>query len=102
MSPDQVKKEDELTEKLGDNPEEMVLLTLQGGLKREAEDATVSGCQEEEIWTGKVKMIIGHPEAWATETGQRILMELKKRKLMVLLAADEFHKMLPKHWECIR
>ena len=92
-----------LTEKMGDNPKEMIILTLQGSLKVGGEeDAKLSGGLEEEIWTGRIKIIIGHPEAWATPTGQRILMELKKRKLLILLAADEFHKMLPKHWESFR
>lgn len=92
-----------LTQKMGECPEDMVILTMAGQIKgRQSEDLDISGHLEDKIYAGHFKIIIGHPESWATETGQRVLLGLKRRKMAILYAIDEFHKMLPAHWKKIR
>ena len=75
-----------LTQKLAENPEDMLMLTFEGSLQDATgrTDAQPGGPLEEELYKGKYKAVIGHPEAWATATGQRILMGLKTRKLLIL------------------
>jgi hypothetical protein len=59
------------------------------GVLHEASEATLGGGSpkdiEEDIFKGRFKAVIGHPEAWSTPTGQRILMGLKRRKMLLLV-----------------
>ena len=80
----------------------MLVLTLKGDLKSGEQDAQLAGGLEEELYESKFKMIISHPEAWLTPTGQRILLNMRRLKMIGLIVKDEFHKTLPNHWELIR
>ena len=34
----------------------------------------------------------GHPESWGSARGHKLLLELKKREMILLVAVDEFHQ----------
>jgi len=92
-----------LTQKMTECPEDTVILSMAGQLKSKVnQDLQITDELEQKIYAGAFKIIIGHPESWATETGQRILLGLKRRKMAILYAIDEFHKMLKDHWMQMR
>lgn len=41
---------------------------------------------------------IGHPESWGSARGQRLLLEMKKMEMILLIAIDEFHQGQIGHW----
>ena len=78
------------------------VLTMRGNLKKEGSEEAELSCLEEEVLDGKFQIVIGHPESWGSTRGQKLLLELKKRDLILLVAVDEFHQGLSGHWDQFR
>ena len=52
------------------------------------EDATLS-CSVDELMNGDgIKVILGHPESFATANGKQLLRELKRKERITLLCVD--------------
>ena len=79
------------------------ILSMAGHLSAssEADDAELS-CLLEDLLEGKFLVIIGHPESFDSKLGQRILRELQRRGLIVLICIDEFHQGGSGHWDSFR
>ena len=87
------------TQKMAESPKDVIILTMEGQLRGgKGTDAMLLGGFEEQIYEGRFKLIIAHPESWATELGQRILTNLRRRGMNILLAVDEVHKIMLSHW----
>ena len=64
-------------------------------------DANLS-CLLSDLLDGKFPVIIGHPESFDTPLGRRILKELQRRGMVILLCIDEFHQSDDGHWGSFR
>ena len=83
-----------MNEKLKNPLVKTAVLTMRGKLKMgEANDEDVElSCLEEEVLDGKFPVLIGHPESWGSARGQKLLLEMKKKNMILLIAIDEFHQ----------
>ena len=77
-----------MTEKMKDG--RTAVLTMTRKLKNEEckDDAELDQL-EEDVLSGAYPVIIGHPESWGSHRGQRLLMEMRKCQ-MILLVGNEF------------
>ena len=93
-----------MEEKLKDKTVPTAVITMSGDIKRNVEDTGEASLSspEEELLQGNFPCIIGHPESWSSETGQGLLRNLQKRKMILLNFVDELHQGLDDHWKCIR
>jgi superfamily II DNA helicase RecQ len=57
---------------------------------------------EEDILSGKFRIIFAHPEALETELGKRLLRNLRKKKMIEGVFIDEAHLGLDGHWQEFR
>ena len=76
-----------MTQKMKSKDVKTAILSMAGQLKSdgdEDEDAELD-CLESDILDGKFPVIIGHPESWGSKRGQRLLMEMMKRKMILLV-----------------
>ena len=46
---------------------------------------TMTGKLKNEILEGAYPVIIGHPESWGSSRGKRLLLEMKKRNMILLV-----------------
>ena len=84
-----------MNEKLKNTIAKTAVLTMRGKLKNSdsvGDDEAELSCLEEDVLDGEYPVIIGHPESWGSPRGQRLLLELKKRDMILLVAIDEFHQ----------
>jgi hypothetical protein len=84
-----------MNEKLKGSIVKTAVLTMRGKLKNsegDMDDEAELNCLEEDVLCGKYPVIIGHPESWGSARGQRLLLELKKRDMILLVGIDEFHQ----------
>ena len=72
-------------------PEYMSGIECKKWVKANDEDIELS-CLEEEVLDGKFPVLIGHPESWGSARGQKLLLEMKKKNMILLIAIDEFHQ----------
>ena len=84
-----------MNNKLKNKIAKTAVLSMRGKLKNdgtELEDDVELSCLEEEVLEGHYPVLIGHPESWGSARGQQLLLELKKREMILLIAIDEFHQ----------
>ena len=84
-----------MNNKLKNKIAKTAVLSMRGKLKNdgtELEDDVELSCLEEEVLEGQYPVLIGHPESWGSARGQKLLLELKKREMILLIAIDEFHQ----------
>ena len=83
-----------MNEKLKSPIVETAVLSMRGKLKigEENDEDVELSCLEEHLLDGKFPILIGHPESWGSEKGQNLLLEMKKRNMILLIAIDEFHQ----------
>ena len=82
-----------MTQKMKSKDVKTAILSMAGQLKSdgdEDEDAELD-CLESDILDGKFPVIIGHPESWGSRRGQRLLMEMMKRKMIILVGTGIKH-----------
>ena len=81
----------------------VAVLSMSGHLSatEEPDDAKLS-CLIDDLLDGKYPVLIGHPESFDTPLGQRILRELQRREMILLLCIDEFHQCAQGNWETFR
>ena len=93
-----------MEDKLKDKTVPTAVITMSGDIKQNVEDTGEASLSspEEELLQGNFPCIIGHPESWSSETGQGLLRNLQKRKMILLNFVDELHQGLDDHWKCIR
>ena len=65
-------------------------------------DEVELSCLLSDLLEGKYPAIIGHPESFDTQLGRRILKELQRRGMIVMICIDEFHQSDKGHWENFR
>jgi len=87
-----------MNQKLKNSIVRTAVLTMRGKLKKDESDETELSCIEQEVLDGKFPVIIGHPESWGSARGQRLLLEMKKMEMILLIAIDEFHQGQIGHW----
>ena len=94
-----------MNEKLRNNICEAAILTMAGDLidtgDGEEDDVKLS-CSIDDLLSGRILVIFGHPESFDSKMGQQILRELHKRGMLVLLCIDEFHQAGKGHWMSFR
>ena len=54
-------------------------------------EKAVLSCSLEELFSGKVALLFGHPESFSTPLGQHILSKAQKENLILLIVLDEWH-----------
>jgi superfamily II DNA helicase RecQ len=93
-----------MNEKLKSHLVKTAVLSMRGKLKKEEgnEDEVELSCLEDEVLDGKFPVVIGHPESWGSNRGQKLLLELKKRQMVLMVGIDEFHQGQVGHWEEFR
>ena len=91
-----------MNEKLKSTLVKTAVLSMKGILKKEGTEEVELNCLEEEVLDGKFPVVIGHPESWKSNRGQKLLMEMKKRNMILLVAVDEFHQGMTGHWDLFR
>jgi len=72
---------------------EVAVLSMTGKLSSsdEGNDAELS-CLLSYLLEGTEPVLIGHPESFSTPLGRRILQELQRRSMIILVCLDEFHQ----------
>jgi len=78
----------------------VAMLSMDGKIKSSGE-ATLSRSIFE-LLAGKVPLLFGHPESFVSEEGQKILRQLKQKKMIRGLISDEFHQGQEGHWDTFR
>ena len=73
-----------MNEKMKNSLVKTAVLTMAGKLKNSEEDVELS-CLEDDIFNGLYPVVIGHPESWGSKRGQHLLMEMKKRNMILLV-----------------
>ena len=74
---------------------------MAGRLKQSDDQALLSSI-EEEVLSGSFPVIIGHPESWGSDRGQKLLRNLQSQEMIQLNFVDEMHQGLDDHWKKIR
>ena len=76
-----------MNEKMKNKDIRTAVLTMNGKIKNaEGQDNDAElDCLEEDLLAGIYPVVIGHPESWGSRNGQRLLMEMKKRDLILLV-----------------
>ena len=86
-----------MEEKLKSPPVTTGLITMSGELKASEEEAILSHPLDD-FKSGKIRMILGHPESWLTSVAEQITVALKGQGLVVGTFLDEFQMNLKDHW----
>ena len=85
-----------MNEKLKNPIVKTAVLTMRGKLKNDGdgdeEDEAELNCLEDDVLDGEYPVLIGHPESWGSTRGQRLLLGLKERNMILLVGIDEFHQ----------
>ena len=82
---------------------QVAVLSMKGQLSSSTQDSDAHlSCLLSDLLEGEYPVIIGHPESFETPLGRRILKELQRRGMMILLCIDEFHQSDEGHWGCFR
>ena len=78
-----------MEEKMKNQQVKTAVLTMTGKLKNEEgdDDAVLSGL-EDDVLDGAYPVIIGHPESWGSNRGKRLLLEMKKRDMILLVGRE--------------
>ena len=75
-----------MNEKMKNKDIRTAVLTMNGKIKNnEEQDDAELDCLEEDLLAGNYPVVIGHPESWGSRNGQRLLMEMRKRDLILLV-----------------
>ena len=86
-----------MEEKLKKPPVKTGLITMSGDLKASDEDVILSEPLAD-FKSGKITLLLGHPESWLTSTAEEITDSLRKQELIVGTILDEFQMHLENHW----
>ena len=79
-------------EKLKNRHVKTAVLSMAGKLKKdETDDDADLNCLESDVLDGLYPVIIGHPESWGSKRGQRLLLEMKKRNMILLVGKCSFN-----------
>ena len=93
-----------MEEKVSNGIVPTAVVTMGGKVKKELEDtgeASMSS-SEAEILAGLFPCLIGHPESWGNDVGQKLLKKLHQKSLVLMNFVDELHQGLTNHWNSIR
>ena len=95
-----------MNEKLKNKICEAAMITMAGDLlvgacEEEEGDARLS-CSLEDLLSGRIQVLFGHPESFDSKMGQHILRELHKHEMLILVRIDEFHQAGKGHWMSFR
>ena len=78
-------------EKLKNRHVKTAVLTMTGKLKKDDSDEDADlNCLESDVLEGSYPVIIGHPESWGSKRGQRLLFEMKKKNMILLVGKVHF------------
>ena len=80
----------------------IAVLSMTGQLSGSNNDDASLSCLLSDLLEGKYIAIFGHPESFGTPLGRRILKELERREMIILICIDEFHQSDKSHWESFR
>ena len=80
----------------------IAILSMTGQLSGSNSDDASLSCLLSDLLDGKYIALFGHPESFDTQLGRRILKELQRRNMIVLISIDEFHQSGKSHWEGFR
>ena len=84
-----------MNDKLNNKIVKTAVLSMRGKLKNDVDDLEEDvelNCLEKDVLDGQYPVLIGHPESWGSARGQKLLLEMKKREMILLIAVDEFHQ----------
>jgi hypothetical protein len=84
-----------MNDKLNNQIVKTAVLSMRGKLKNDVDDLEEDvelNCLEKDVLDGQYPVLIGHPESWGSARGQKLLLEMKKREMILLIAVDEFHQ----------
>ena len=94
-----------MNDKLKNNVAKTAVLSMRGKLRNDGADVEEEvelSCLEADVLDGNYPVLLGHPESWGSARGQQLLLEMKKRDMILLIAIDEFHQGQVGHWQEFR
>ena len=75
-----------MNEKMKNKDVKTAFLSMTGKLKNEeGQDDAELDCIENDVLEGVYPVVIGHPESWGSRRGQRLLMEMRKQNMILLV-----------------
>jgi superfamily II DNA helicase RecQ len=78
-----------MNEKLKNKDVKTAVLTMTGKLKNdEGQDDAELDQLEADVLEGVYPVVIGHPESWSSRKGQQLLMEMRKRDMILLIGTE--------------
>ena len=78
-----------MNEKMKNKDVKTAVLSMTGKLKNEeGQDDAELDCIENDVLEGVYPVVIGHPESWGSRRGQRLLMEMRKRNMILLVGRN--------------
>lgn len=77
-------------------------VTITGGAQYDELEDSTSNLTVDDITSGRFVLVCGHPEAFASKTGQAALRALSKKEMIKAVLLDEVHLGCEGHWNSIR
>ena len=75
-----------MCEKIKSKDVRTAVISMTGKLKNdEGQDDAELDQLEEDVLAGAYPCVIGHPESWGSSRGQKLLLELRKRGMILLV-----------------
>ena len=68
----------------------------------EGRDKAVLSCSLDELLSGSITVLIGHPESFSTPRGREIMAALQALDRVLGVTIDEFHQGGEGHWKAFR
>ena len=80
------------------------VVTMSGQIKQNLDENYEAELSSpvEAVLRGEFPLLIGHPESWSNQVGQKLLRDLQQKDLVLLNFVDELHQGLEEHWNSIR
>ena len=77
-------------------------VALTEGAQFDKVDTNCAVINDEDITSSRYAILFGHPEAFASKSGQRTLRALSKKRMIKAILVDEVHQGLDQHWSSFR
>ena len=91
-----------MNEKLHNNICNAAVLSMRGHLSTSEDEESSLSCDFNDLINGKYDVLFCHPESCSSPLGQKILRELQRREMIILICIDEFRQGGYGHWHSFR